>query len=445
MPRASMPETAIHKKRHSCGRKDKIGTARQAGAAPPAPEPVGAKEGNGFQLGLPIPGRADARHDRGAFCGREDVCHEPNMQAGAQTGKRGLRSGGRRATTPAMSLTTVELCAGGGGQALGLEMAGFHHEAAVEYEAQFCTTLRKNRPHWNVLQMDIRQIDGTRFKGVDLIAAGVPCPPFSIAGKQLGGSDERDMFPAALAIISAARPRAVMLENVPGFAGSKFEEYRAKLCKQLTRLGYQVDWRVLQASDFGVPQLRPRFVLVGLRPNDAEHFAWPVRWGKAPSVGEALLPFMAENGWPGAEAWAQKASSVAPTIVGGSKKHGGPDLGPTRAKAQWRTLGVDGMGIADAAPAAEAPFDLVPRLTVRMVARLQSFPNDWEFTGGKTAAYRQVGNAFPPLVARMVATAIRSALTRKKLLEEIKCEREPQLKMLESPDVAASAKNRSKP
>jgi DNA (cytosine-5)-methyltransferase 1 len=290
------------------------------------------------------------------------------------------------------------------------------------------------------MQADIRDVNGSSFRGVDVIAAGVPCPPFSIAGKQLGAGDERDMFPAAIAIIAAAQPRAVMLENVQGFAAAKFESYRRNLIHSLQKLGYQPDWRVLQASEFGVPQLRPRFVMVALRPADAEHFSWPVGWGLTPSVGEALLPQMAENGWPGAEAWAAKAHKIAPTIVGGSKKHGGPDLGPTRAKAQWREMSVDGMGVADAAPNSTAPFDLIPRLTVRMVARLQSFPADWEFTGGKTAAYRQVGNAFPPMVARVVATAIRSAITRKKVCDDVIFENESQLRIFEEPSLPKKPK-----
>jgi DNA (cytosine-5)-methyltransferase 1 len=114
-----------------------------------------------------------------------------------------------------MSYCAIELCAGGGGQALGLEMAGFHHAAAVEYEPQYCTTLRKNRPQWNVLQQDIRGLRCEDFSDIDLIAAGVPCPPFSIAGKQLGADDERDMLPAVVTIIDRIRPRAVLLENVP--------------------------------------------------------------------------------------------------------------------------------------------------------------------------------------------------------------------------------------
>lgn len=331
-----------------------------------------------------------------------------------------------------MSFSVLELCAGGGGQALGFEMAGFHHAAAVEYEPQFCTTLRKNRPHWNVVQQDIRNLRANDFTGIDLLAAGVPCPPFSIAGKQLGSDDDRDMFPAALTLVERIRPRAVLFENVPGFASAKFEQYRHNLFRQLARLGYQPEWKVLQAADFGVPQLRPRFVLVALQAKDAEFFDWPIPAGPFHSVGETLVDLMAANGWPGAEAWAEKASCIAPTIVGGSKKHGGPDLGPTRAKRQWRVMGVDAMGIADGAPGDDFPEHDLPRLTVRMVARLQSFPDEWEFTGKKTIAYRQVGNAFPPLVARAVGLAIGNAMRRKRVAEPVNGH-SVELRLLEKP------------
>ena len=314
-----------------------------------------------------------------------------------------------------MSFSVLELCAGGGGQALGLEMAGFHHAAAVEYEPQFCTTLRSNRPHWKTIEGDIRDLRAEDYSGVDLLAAGVPCPPFSIAGRQLGGDDERDMFPTALQIVEKARPRAVLFENVPGFASKKFEGYRANLIQTLVRLGYQPDWDVLQASDYGVSQLRPRFILIALRPADAEHFSWPHKAEKPQTVGEKLVDLMAENGWNGAEAWARKAKAIAPTLVGGSKKHGGPDLGPTRAKMQWKALSVDGMGIADTGPPVDFPLDKHPKLTLQMVARLQSFPPDWTFTGGKTAAYRQIGNAFPPSVAKAVGLSIGAALRRRRI------------------------------
>ncbi|MDB6123164.1 MAG: Cytosine-specific methyltransferase [Pedosphaera sp.] len=313
-----------------------------------------------------------------------------------------------------MSFAVLELCAGGGGQALGLEMAGFHHAAAVEYEPQFCTTLRKNRPHWNVIQQDIRHLRHNDFTGIDLLAAGVPCPPFSIASKQLGADDDRDMFPTAVEIIKHTRPRAVLLENVPGFASAKFEHYRRDLLNTLTKFGYQPEWKILQAANYGVPQLRPRFVLVALQPKDAEFFVWPLETGPIETVGSTLVDLMGANGWLGAETWAAKACGIAPTVVGGSKKHGGPDLGPTRARLQWQRLAVDGLGIADFAPDSTFPEAKLPRLTVRMVARIQSFPDEWQFTGGKTWAYRQVGNAFPPQVAKCVGQSIMHALNRRR-------------------------------
>lgn len=313
-----------------------------------------------------------------------------------------------------MSFSTVEICAGGGGQALGLEMAGFHHEALVEYEPHFCVTLRKNRPHWNTHQEDLRDFPGEKFKGIDLLAGGVPCPPFSIAGKQLGADDCRDMFPGALSLVEKIKPRAVLFENVPGLASQKFSHYRNNLLAQLAKQGYEPEWTVLQAAAYGVPQLRPRFVLVALQPRDARFFEWPEPTGPFRGVGESLINLMGENGWTGVEAWARRAAGVAPTIVGGSKLHGGPDLGPTRAKQKWKEMGVDGMGIADSAPDENFPENGSPRLTVRMVALLQGFPPEWEFCGGKTIAYRQVGNAFPPLVARSVGLAIRRAFNRQR-------------------------------
>lgn len=336
-----------------------------------------------------------------------------------------------------MSFYSLEVCAGGGGQALGLEGAGFHHVAVVEYEPQFCTTLRLNRPQWNVIQQDIRDFQPGNFGDVDLIAGGVPCPPFSIAGKQLGSDDERDMFPTALNIIAKIKPRAVMLENVQGLASAKFKDYRDDLIKRLSKLGYEAEWRVLNASDFGVPQLRPRFILVALRPDDMMHFMWPLGSGFPPTVGEALVDLMGSNNWLGAEDWAERANRIAPTLVGGSKKHGGPDLGPTRSKRQWRELGVDGMGIADDSPDITFPDDKMPRLTVRMAARIQGFPDNWEFSGKKTAAYRQVGNAFPPPVAKAVGRRIIAAFKRKRITE-LGEPVELQMRLLEEPTTKKS-------
>ncbi len=200
-----------------------------------------------------------------------------------------------------------------------------------------------------------------------------------------------------------------MLENVRGLLDSVFDEYRAKIITDLKKLGYFAEWRLLNASDFGVPQLRPRVVFVALKKSAAHYFQWPTNHGiKPPTVGEALFDLMAFDGWCGAQSWRERASDIAPTLVGGSKKHGGPDLGPTRAKKAWASLGVDGLGIADVPPTKD--FVGMPRLTVRMAARIQGFPDDWQFSGKKTSAYRQIGNAFPPPVACAVGTKIYQAL-----------------------------------
>nr|MBK7068604.1 DNA cytosine methyltransferase [Deltaproteobacteria bacterium] len=310
-----------------------------------------------------------------------------------------------------MTLRVLEICAGGGGQAVGLERAGFHHAAAVEIDEAACATLRLNRPKWNVLCADVRTVHGKDFGPIDLIAGGVPCPPFSVAGKQLGADDERDMFPEALRLIEEANPAAALLENVPGFASAKFDDYRGSVERRLRQAGYETDWRVLNASSFGVPQLRPRFVLVALKRSAFERFEWPEAIQGRVTVGECIGDLMASRGWPGAAGWAVRAADIGPTIVGGSKKHGGGDLGPTRARLGWAKLGVEGKSLAEGPPERDFPVDGMPRLSIPMVARIQGFPDEWAFAGKKTAAYRQVGNAFPPPVAEAVGRAIRRALS----------------------------------
>lgn len=306
-------------------------------------------------------------------------------------------------------MRSIEFCAGAGGQALGLEQAGFAHAALVEIDPDCASTLRLNRPAWDVRAADMNTFDGRPFKGVDLLAGGLPCPPFSVAGKQLGEQDERNLFPAALRLVDEIQPKAVMIENVRGFLSPVFEEYRLHLKREFAKLGYVVDWRPFHASHFGVSQLRPRVVIVALRNDLTDAFEWPdVFPHNPPTVGELLKDLIAANGWKGADRWAELANGIAPTIVGGSKKHGGPDLGPTRARQAWAALGVEGRSLADAAP--EPEFCGMPRLTVRMVARLQGFPDSWQFHGRKTASYRQVGNAFPPPVARAVAHRLAIAL-----------------------------------
>jgi DNA (cytosine-5)-methyltransferase 1 len=334
-----------------------------------------------------------------------------NSAAASETGVNpGSVSPFERSFQPEPGLTCLEICAGGGGQSLGLEQAGFSHAAALEIDPDACQTLRLNRPEWKVVEEDVHQFSGTGYRGIDLLAGGVPCPPFSIAGKQLGAEDDRDLFPQALRLVEECEPTAIMLENVRGLSTARFAGYREQVLGRLHELGYEADWQVLNACEFGVPQLRPRFILVAMKSSVYPHFTWPGAIKTPPTVGETLHALMAEAGWPGADPWAKKANGIGPTIVGGSRKHGGPDLGPTRARSEWLRLGVDGKGLADAPPQASDPVNHVPRLTLAMAAAVQGFPADWQFWGRKTAAYRQIGNAFPPPVARAVGCSISGAI-----------------------------------
>ncbi|WP_234428698.1 DNA (cytosine-5-)-methyltransferase [Streptomyces sp. AV19] len=400
-------------------------------------------------------------------------------------------------------MTSIEICAGAGGQAVGLHNAHFGHLALVEWDQHAVNTLKENVvqwPGWDKERADaLKPMDVKEFLSsgvyenlgeaftrlganpqsrVDLLAGGVPCPPFSLAGKQLGADDERDLFPDMLKIVEEVRPNAVMIENVRGILEppAVFIEYRRWILDELRRLGYVVPevpeelspeaqdevmrsvWRKVEARDFGVPQLRPRAILVAFheRVEGAERFVWPKqsRRGVMP-VLEALEQSMLDRckvfwdknfkgeiagpdertGQDVFDDWrtsADKAKTnatdgVAPTLVGGSKKHGGADLGPSRAKKAWAAMGVDATGVAnddtddERNPERDLFRPVGPMLTVQQAAKIQGFPDQWRFKGRKTARYRQVGNAFPPPVAEAIGRAIAAVLRpdrREELLKD---------------------------
>jgi DNA (cytosine-5)-methyltransferase 1 len=306
-------------------------------------------------------------------------------------------------------LTAFELCAGGGGTALGLEQAGFEPVGLMDIDPHSCATLRGNRPYWNVVQADMRRFDASYWLGADLLSGGLPCQPFSIAGKQLGAEDDRDMFPPMLRIVREIQPRAILIENVRGILTARFASFRAQVDIVLHKQGFDTYWAGFNAVEFGVPQNRLRAFLIALRRGETKPLRWPVPPMKAaPTVGDAIGDLMAARGWRYISDWLKRAVSPAPTIVGGSHKHGGPDLGPTRARREWAELGIDSLGVADEPP--PDSFTGMPRLTLRMVARLQSFPDDWVFAGRKTQAYRQVGNALPVKLAFTMAKTVRECL-----------------------------------
>jgi DNA (cytosine-5)-methyltransferase 1 len=320
--------------------------------------------------------------------------------------------------------TSLEICAGAGGQALGLERAGFDPVLLLDSKMECCETLLANRPDWNVVRADLREFDAEDYPeafDVDLLSGGVPCSPYSPAGAQHGDKDERDLLEVAIYLAYQVKPKAIMIENTADLATSrKFARNRENIEDHLRHLGYRWDWRVVDAQDHGVPQRRRSSVLVAMFPGIFEAFSWPEPVGRAPTVAETLLPSMAVRGWTHAEEWAAMAGDVAPTIVGGSDKHGGADLGPTRSKLAWARLGVNGSSLNALPPGPDDGFEPgagkngregLPKLTIEQVALLQGFPDTWRFVGKKTARYRVVGNAFPPPAAYAIGRKIAYALT----------------------------------
>jgi DNA (cytosine-5)-methyltransferase 1 len=307
---------------------------------------------------------------------------------------------------------------------LGLERAGYRHLLLAELDKDACSTLAVNRPDWPVLQADIRGLAEDQSipapaAPVDLLAGGVPCPPFSVAGLGRGAGDERDLFPAFLSIAAQLRPRALLIENVRGLLQQRFAAYRADICRELTGLGYTAEWQLLYASHYGVPQLRPRAILVALPADQSWDFRWPLPGPTADqpvTVGQALYASMAAEGWELAAPWAAGADRVAPTLCGGSRRHGGPDLGPSRARAAWAAMGVNGGSVADRTPQRGARLPV--RLNPEQLALLQGFPPEWSFTGTKTARCRQIGNAFPPPVAEAVGLSLARILTAARVREQ---------------------------
>ncbi|MGW6704228.1 DUF6339 family protein [Streptomyces sp. NPDC054956] len=311
--------------------------------------------------------------------------------------------------------TSVELCAGAGAQALGLELAGFDPVLLIDSKADACFTIDLNRPDWEVVCMDVTQFHPSmrpETVGVDLLSGGLPRVKAQAAVSRPEDNEERHVLKAAIALAREIKPRAVLLENLPELVeGQNFEEDRKEIEADLGALGYRTAWRVLNAADFGVPQNRSSGFLVALREADFPGFHWPEPHElPPPTVGEVLGPSMAAHGWPGVERWIKGADRIAPAVVGGSDRRGGADLGPTGSKNAWAALGVNGISLGDSAPDAQFPVDAVPRLTVDQAALIQAIPEQWRFFGGKTSRYRQIGHAMPPPLAEAVGRAIAAAL-----------------------------------
>jgi DNA (cytosine-5)-methyltransferase 1 len=318
-------------------------------------------------------------------------------------------------------LTLVDVCSGAGGLALGLEQAGFEPRLLLDDDEVAVTTLKANRPQWNVLHTDLLDFDPAEHpvsQDVDLLSAGLPRVRSSATVGRADSQAEERMLEAAIYLVHAIRPRAVLIENVPGLAHSdEYQRFRDFARAELAHLGYEFSWLVLNAVDFGVPQNRRQGVLVAVEQQRAGAFRPPMPTVQQPmTVGAALEASMASRGWSGAARWTAQADRPAPTLVGGSRNRGGADLGPTGAKKTWATMGVDAHTVGDVIPGPDFHWnpelgrDGMVKITVEQAALLQGFPETWEIAGRKTARYRQVGQATPPPVGRALGHSLATAL-----------------------------------
>jgi DNA (cytosine-5)-methyltransferase 1 len=318
-------------------------------------------------------------------------------------------------------LTALSLFSGGGGLDIGFERAGFAHLASWDILEEAAATLRRNRPGWQVHggseDGDVTRVDWRRWRGqVDVLHGGPPCQPFSVAGRQRGPEDARDMFPAFVRAVAGVRPRVFLAENVAAVGGPKFRPYLLEAVLRPLSRWYHIRELEVRAEDFGVPQQRRRFVLVGFsRISDMRRWTPPTPT-HAPR-GASLLQLEAPS-CPGAR-WSlglpdSGYDSLAPTIRSSltGPRHTTSILSSVSSRSAWERLAVWPNGVA---PTREQARAFVPanghfRLSVPDVAILQGFPADWQFAGAVYMALGQIGNAVPPPIAYALAVSVAEAI-----------------------------------
>lgn len=376
--------------------------------------------------------------------------------------------------------SSVELFTGGGGLALGVRRAGFEHLYLIEFDAKACQTIHENNksgvlaPAWPIDCADIHGIDFTPLRDdVDLLAAGVPCQPFSMAGRHLGDQDDRNLFPQALRAVREIRPRIVFFENVKGLVRPSFfsyfeyvlwqlempeltphreedwEHHKARLAKARgrsdLRLTYRVEYRLVNAADYGVPQRRDRVVVVALRDDLAGTWSWPnpthsydallfaqwvdksywaehdLRPRRLPTELRDYVKGLATAARPPYERWrtvrdalrglpppGRSSAVLNHDAVPGARRYKGHTGSPLDEPAKTLKAGVHGV------PGGEGTVLLdngsVRYFTIREAARLQTFPDDFAFYGARSHAMRQIGNAVPVALAELFAKRLRRAL-----------------------------------
>jgi DNA (cytosine-5)-methyltransferase 1 len=328
----------------------------------------------------------------------------------------------------------IDLFAGAGGLSLGLEAAGFNIAAAVERDADACATFRANHPGAKVYEQDMSTMAFRALRGsFALVAGGPPCQPFSIGGKRLADEDPRNGIPQFVRAVDELRPRAFLMENVPGLVTAAKRSYFDAVVQRLEELGYATAWQVLQAASYGVAQRRQRLFLVGTHDG---HFSFPVAThglaAGAPERGAGTLidPHRPVGQLNRAIVTYAARPTLRPSPYHGHLYNGGGrpiDLARP-APTMLATMGgnkTPWVDTLDVVPGYHAHLmaggpprqGLVPgarRVTLEEAAVLQSFPPGTVFIGRSSSRYRQVGNAVPPLLAEHIG----AALLRQKVWED---------------------------
>ena len=321
-------------------------------------------------------------------------------------------------------VTAVELFAGAGGLALGLELAGIKTLEYVEFDKACCETLRTNRPEWNVVCDDIHNVDFTAYRGkVDIVTGGFPCQAFSFAGKKLGFEDTRGtLFHEFARCVKEINPKIFLAENVKGLVAHDKGRTLSTIIDVLEDLGYTTQYEVLNAAYHGVGQKRERIVIIGIR-NDLDiQFTYPEPEKKMTTLRQALKdcpPSIGEEYSekkrkvlelvPPGGCWINLPEDVAKVYMGKSYYSGGGRRGMAR-RISWDepsltlTCSPSQKQTERCHPEETRPF------TVREYARIQSFPDNWKFCGGMTDQYKQIGNAVPVEMARRIGVQLKKAI-----------------------------------
>ncbi len=329
-------------------------------------------------------------------------------------------------------VTAIELFAGAGGLALGLEQAGIKTVEYVEFDKACCETLKSNRPNWNVICDDIHNVGFTQYRGkIDIVTGGFPCQAFSFAGKKLGFEDTRGtLFHEFARCVQEVRPKMFLAENVRGLVFHDNGRTLTTIISVLESLGYHTQQKIMNACYYGVGQKRERIVIVGIRDDLDIHFDYPVANEKWTTLREALKdcpPSIGESYSekkrkvldlvPAGGCWVDLPEDVAKEYMGKSYYSGGGRRGMAR-RISWDEPSLTLTCSPSQKQTERCHPDETRPFTVREYARIQSFPDNWTFSGGITDQYKQIGNAVPVEMARRVGIQLKNAILNYRASEE---------------------------